>query len=430
MILSEVAVKIGGELTGNGAKEVTGVSIPETAGPTDIVFADKHSFLESALRSHAGAFVVDGNLRFDDPRPVIRTATPRLSFIKLLELFEPARPALSGIDPTASVGENCRINPMATVMANCVLGNSVVVEDGVIIWPQCFVGDGARIGEGTVLHPQVVVGARCLVGRKCIIFPGAVIGADGFGYHDEGAQRLRIPHLGNVVLEDEVEVGANTTIDRAVLGSTVVARGTKIDNLVQIGHNVQVGAKCYLVAQVGIGGSTRIGNGVVLGGQAGISDHLTIGDRVMVAGKSAVRESLPPGEIVGQPPAFPIRITNELVRLLPQLPEMFARVGRLEETGHSNPERAGGSNGRSWTEIVIPILARTLRLKPELIGPDMDLKEEFNADSLTVLTVVTEIESQFGIAIPDEDVPRLRTLNAVVSYLERNYPDSRSSNET
>ncbi len=430
MNLSEIAVRIGGQLAGDGEKEISGVSIAESAGRTDIVFADRHSFLESALQSEAGAFVIDGNLAFADPRPVIRTATPRLSFIRLLELFAPLRPARPGLHPSANLGENCRVSPTASVMANCVLGNDVVVEDDVVIYPQCYLGDGARIGSGSILHPQVVVGPRCLVGRRCILFPGAVIGADGFGYHDEGAKRLRIPHLGNVVLQDEVEVGANTTIDRAVLGSTVVAAGTKIDNLVQIGHNVQIGAKCYLVAQVGIGGSTRIGNGVVLGGQSGISDHLTIGDRVMVAGKSAVRESLPQGEIVGEPPAFPIRVTNELVRLLPQLPELFSRVGRLEETGQTILARTAPSNGRSWSEIVIPVLARTLRVRPELIGPDMDLKEEFNADSLTVLTVVTEIESQFGIAIPDEDVPKLRTLSAVVSYLEKNYPDSRSTHET
>jgi len=430
VILSEIAVKIGGELTGDGGKEVTGVSIPETAGPAEIVFADKHSFLESALRSRAGAFLVDANLAFNDPRPAIRTATPRVSFIRLLELFEAPRPAKSGVHPTVSIGENCRISPTATIMVNCVLGDNVLVGEEAVVYPQCFVGDGATIGTGAVLHPQVVVGARCVVGRRCILFPGVVIGGDGFGYHDEGGVRLRIPHLGNVVLEDEVEVGANTTIDRAVLGSTVISAGTKIDNLVQIGHNVQIGAKCYLVAQVGIGGSTKIGNGVVLGGQSGISDHLTIGDRVMVAGKSAVRESLPAGEIVGQPPAFPIRVTNELVRLLPQLPELFSRVGRLEESGKAAPGRAAVSQGRSWSEIVIPVLAKTLRVKPELIRPDMDLKEEFNADSLTVLTVVTEIESQFGIAIPDEDVPRLRTLSAIVSYLEKNYPDSRFTDET
>ncbi len=429
MILSEIAVKVGGELTGDGGKEVTGVSIPETAGPADIVFADKHSFLESALRSQAGAFLLDANLASNDPRPAIRTATPRVSFIRLLELFEAPRPAKSGVHPTVSIGANCRISPTATIMVNCVLGDNVVVGDEVVIYPQCFVGDGATIGTGAVLHPQVVVGARCVVGRRCILFPGVVIGGDGFGYHDEGSVRLRIPHLGNVVLEDDVEVGANTAIDRAVLGSTVIATGTKIDNLVQIGHNVQVGVKCYLVAQVGIGGSTKIGNGVVLGGQSGISDHLTIGDRVMVAGKSAVRESLPAGEIVGQPPAFPIRVTNELVRLLPRLPDLFSRVGRLEETGNAAPDRTAASNGRSWSEIVIPVLAKTLRVKPELIRPDMDLKEEFNADSLTVLTVVTEIESQFGIAIPDEDVPRLRTLSAIVSYLEKNYPDSRFTDE-
>jgi UDP-3-O-[3-hydroxymyristoyl] glucosamine N-acyltransferase len=429
VILSEIALRIGGELAGDGKKDVTGISIPESAGPADIVFADKHSFLESALRSRAGAFVVDANLVIDDPRPSIRTTAPRVSFIKLLELFEPPQTSGPGIDPTVSVGENCRISPTATIMVNCVLGDNVVIEDDALIYPQCFIGDGAVVGVGSVLHPQVVVGAGCLIGRKCILSPGVVIGADGFGYHDEGARRFRIPHLGNVVLEDEVEVGANSTIDRAVLGSTVIKAGTKIDNLVQIGHNVQIGAKCYVVAQVGVGGSTRIGNGVVLGGQSGISDHLTIGDRVMVAGKSAVRESLPAGEIVGEPPAFPIRVTNELVHLLPELPELFSRVTRLEQSGQTKAEAPVFYNGRPWSEIVIPILARTLRVRPELIGPDMDLKEEFNADSLTVLTVVTEIESQFGIAIPDEDVPRLRTLSAVVSYLEKNYPDRRSTNE-
>ncbi|MFB3903484.1 MAG: UDP-3-O-(3-hydroxymyristoyl)glucosamine N-acyltransferase [Acidobacteriota bacterium] len=430
MILSDIAARIGGQLTGNGEWEINRISIPETAGPADIVFADKHSFLEAALRSRAGAFVVDANLTFDDPRPSIRTATPRVSFIKLLELFEPPRPARAGVHATVIRGQNCRISPTATIMVNCVLGDDVVVEDDAVIYPQCFLGNNTRIGAGTILHPQVVVASGCQIGRRCILFPGVVIGADGFGYHDEGARRMKIPHLGNVVLEDEVEVGANTTIDRAVLGSTVVAAGTKIDNLVQIGHNVQVGAKCYLVAQVGIGGSTKIGNGVVLGGQSGISDHLTIGDRVMVAGKSAVRESLPPGEIVGQPPSFPIRVTNELVRLLPQLPELFSRVSRLEEAGNAAPGSTAPSNGRPWSEIVIPVLARTLRVKPELIRPDMDLKEEFNADSLTVLTVVTEIESQFGIAIPDEDVPRLRTLSAIVNYLEKNYPDGRSLDES
>jgi len=429
VILSDIAGRIGGELTGDGGKEITGVSIPEAAGPNDIVFADKHGFLESALKWGAGAFVVDARLAFRDSRPVIRTVTPRLSFIKLLSLFAPPRTPASGTHPLTVMGEGCRLSPSATIMANCVLGDDVVVEDEAVIYPQCYLGDGARIGAQSVLYPQVVVGAGCSVGSRCILFPGVVIGADGFGYHDEGPQRLRIPHLGNVVLEDEVEVGANTTIDRAVLGSTVVAAGTKIDNLVQIGHNVQVGAKCYLVAQVGIGGSSRIGNGVVLGGQSGVSDHVTIGDRAMVAGKSAVRESLAPGEIVGQPPAFPIRITNELVRLLPQLPELFSRVNSLEQARQPGAQGVQSSNGRSWADRVVPILARTLRVKPELIGPDMDLKEEFSADSLTVLTVVTEIESQFGISIPDEDVPRLRTLAAVVSYLEKNYPAGSCTNE-
>jgi len=424
--VSEIAVRIGGQLTGNGDKEVTGVSLPETAGPADIVFADKHGFLHPAAQSRAGAFVVDSRLAFSDPRPVIRTTTPRLSFIKLLGLFEPPRTSSHGIDPDARVGKDCRISPSAVIMTGCVLGNNVVVEDEAVLYPQCFIGDGARIGAGSTLYPQVVIGAGCVIGRKCTLFPGSVIGADGFGYHDEGAMRLRIPHLGNVVLEDEVDVGANTTIDRAVLGSTVIAAGTKIDNLVQIGHNVHIGAKCYLVAQVGVGGSSRIGNGVVLGGQSGISDHITIGDRVMVAGKSAVRESLQPGEIVGEPPAFPIRITNDLVRLLPQLSELFERVGRLEQSRPPS-QTVAGSTAQSWADAVIPILAKTLRVKPELIGPDMDLKEEFNADSLTVLTVITEIESQFGISIPDEDVPRLRTLAAVVGYLEKNYPGQRSN---
>jgi UDP-3-O-[3-hydroxymyristoyl] glucosamine N-acyltransferase len=417
--LADIAARIGGELCGDGELDIAGVAVPEAARPTDIVFVETHAYLEPAQKSKAGAFLIDSKLTMDDRRSAIRTASPRFAFLRLLELFEPPTARECGIHPTAIIGKDCRIGERVTVMAYSVLGDQVTLEDDVVIWPHCYVGAGARIGAASCLHPRAVVMSGCVTGRRCILQSGSVIGSTGFGYHDEGPQRYRIPHLGVVILEDDVEVGANSAIDRAVIGATRVGRNTKIDNLVQLGHNAQIGAGCYIVAQVGVGGSSRIGNYVVLGGQCGISDHIKVGDGAMVAGKSAVRESLQPGEIVGNPPAFPIRVTNELVRLLPQLPALFDKVERLA-TGPNAP--APPADDASWQERVVPILARTLRVKPELIGPDMDLKAEFNADSLTVLTVVTEIESQFGISIPDEDVPALRTLAAVVTYLEKNFP--------
>lgn len=414
MKLEQIADAIDGELVGSGETEICGVCLPDTAGAKDIVFVEKHHYLERAHDSKAGAFLLDRKLKPDDSRPIIFSENPRLSFVKLLQLFDKCTPH-SG---SSAQGNQCEIDPSAKIMPGCSIGDDVVIGPKVVIHPQCVIEDRVRIGEGSIIYARAVIGHDCKIGHDCVIHPGAVIGSIGFGYHDEGGKRFRIPHLGNVVLSDRVDVGANSTIDRSILGSTFIGADTKIDNLVQVGHNVKIGTKCYVVAQVGIGGSSEIGNGVVLGGQSGVSDHVKVGDQAMIAGKSAIRESLKPGEIVGEPPAFPIRTVNELVHLLPQLTTLFSRVTELETLNQieEKPTLSG-----SWRDRVLPLLARSLHIRPELIGDEMDLKEEFNADSLTVLTVVTEIESEFGISIPDSEVRSMRTLNAIVDYLETSY---------
>jgi UDP-3-O-[3-hydroxymyristoyl] glucosamine N-acyltransferase len=416
--LSEIADYLGGEFVGCGDLEIRGIALPDEAGPSDIVYIEKQKYLEGASNSRAGAFLIDKRFSLNRSRPFIATASPRIAFIKLLQLFQPRNVHAPGIHPTVIVGSECRIDSSATIMAGCVLGDRVVIEQSAVIHPLCFLGSGVKIGAGSVLHPNVVVEHDCQVGKRCVLKPGVVLGADGFGYHDEGATRYRIPHLGRAVLGDGVELGANTTVDRAILGATYVGDETKVDNLVQIGHNCSIGSKCYLVAQSGVGGSTVVGSGVTLAGQSGVSDHLRIGDGAIVIGKSAVRQSLEPGEIVGGVPALPIRLENEISRLLPQLPELVHRVERLEQS-RSRTETAVERRNVSWRQKVRDMLAENLRVKSEVIDEGMDLKEEFNADSLTVLNFLTEIESEFNISVPDHDVRGLKTLGDILHYLEK-----------
>jgi UDP-3-O-[3-hydroxymyristoyl] glucosamine N-acyltransferase len=414
--LEKIAERLLADLTGDGETEILNIAHPDEAGPSDLVYVEKQEFLELAKTSRAGAFLLDNRICLEDPRPQIKTAHAQLAFIKTLQLFDSANQHQPVSSPSIQ-GDNCQIAPSAKVMANCVLGSGVIIEADVVIHPLCSLGDNVRLGKGSVLYSNVVVGRNCEIGENCILFPGAVIGSDGFGYHDENGERYRYPHLGRVVLGDKVEVGANSTIDRGVLGSTVIGTGTKIDNLVHIAHNCRIGSNCYLVAQSGVAGSTTLGNGVTIAGQSGVSDHLKIGNQVIVVGKSAVRTSLGDGEIVGGIPALPIRLQTEIMETMPSLPKLVKRFEDLETTGQEEITTDQGAPGDDWQEAVISILSEHLRVEAEELRPDIDLKEEFGADSLTVLSIVTDIEAHFDIGIPDEDVRNLKTPREIVRYV-------------
>ncbi len=411
MRLEDIGLAIGADCTGDAGFEVTGVALPDSARSDQIAFLQDSRWLAQVKSLSAGAFLIGSEALVEDSRPRLVSPSPRLSFIRLLELFAPKPSYSAGVHPSVTVGRDCRIDPTASVMAGSVLGDGVEIAAGVVIYPVCFLGEGVQVGEGSVLHSNVSVGWGCRIGPRCILFPGAVLGADGFGHHVEDGRHYRYPHLGIVVLEEGVEVGANAAIDRATLGETQIGAGTKIDNLVQIAHNCQVGERCFIASQAGVGGSSIIGDRVTLAGQAGVSDHVRIGSGVTVLGQAGIYRSVAEGEVVGGTPALPKRLINEINSALPELPRMAARF-QAESGGEAQKPSCG------WRDEALEILASHLGVPSSGLEMDADLREEFEADSLTVLNIISEIESKFGMSMPDEDVHLLRTPEAILTYLE------------
>jgi UDP-3-O-[3-hydroxymyristoyl] glucosamine N-acyltransferase len=247
-----------------------------------------------------------------------------------------------GIDPAAMVAPDARVAPGAAIGALAVVESGAVIGSGTRVYPLVYVGAGAEIGEACILYPHVTVRDGVRLGHRVIVHAGAVIGADGFGYVFDGRRHRKIPHVGGVRIEDDVEIGANTTIDRAGFGDTVIRQGTKVDNLVQIGHNVEIGEHAMLVAQVGIAGSSRIGRGVMLGGQVGIADHVTVGDGVMVGAQSGIHADIPAGDKVLGTPARPLTQTKRILLVEGQLPDLARRLRRLERRLETLEARLGG----------------------------------------------------------------------------------------
>lgn len=238
---------------------------------------------------------------------------------------------VSGIHPTACVAADARVASTATVGPLCIVESGAVIGENVHLQAQNFIGRNAVIGADCWLMPGVIVATECQLGLRVRVQPGAVIGADGFGYEFSGGRHLKVPQVGNVVIGDDVEVGANTTLDRARFSRTFVGEGTKIDNLVQVGHNVIIGKHCLLCAQVGISGSTRLGDYVVLGGQAGVGGHITIGSGVKAGGKAGISTDVAAGSVVNGNPAIPMMLERRIAVLQPRLPDLFKRVGAIEE---------------------------------------------------------------------------------------------------
>jgi UDP-3-O-[3-hydroxymyristoyl] glucosamine N-acyltransferase len=327
--LGELAAALQATLEGDPGRVVTGVAALDAAGPEHISFLIDARYGAAALASRAGAFLA-GTDAAGLPAPVLRAPKPQQALIRLLTLFHPPAPPAPGIDPAAVVAPDARVDPTATI------GPLVVVEAGASLGPRvrvhagAFVGARAVVGEDSVIHAGVVLCAGVRLGRRVVVHPGAVVGADGFGYAFDGEAHRKIPQVGGVQIEDDVEIGANTTIDRAMLGDTVVRRGTKIDNLVQVGHNVEIGEHSIIVAQVGISGSCRIGRGVVLAGQVGVADHLEVGDGAVVLAQSGLARNVAPGEKVFGTPARPVVQAKRLFVLEEQLPDIVRRLRQAE----------------------------------------------------------------------------------------------------
>jgi UDP-3-O-[3-hydroxymyristoyl] glucosamine N-acyltransferase len=332
MKVSQIADLLEGALAGDPAYEITGVAAADAAGPAELAYVAGPRALESAASSRAGCLLVPQEVSIPG-RVTIAVKHPKLALVLAAAALHPEAPMPAGIHPTAVVA------PDANLDASCSIGPNVVIESGVKVGPGTrlgagvFIGQGARVGGNCVLHPRVTVYAGAQIGNRVIIHAGAVIGSDGFGYVFAEGRHIKFPQLGKILIEDDVEIGSNTTLDRGSLGTTVIGQGTKIDNLVQIAHNVKIGRHCVIASQVGISGSSEVGDYVVMAGQVGVGDHAYIEDRVVVGGQAGVLPGkiVRSGSIVWGTPCRPMSEFKKTVARLARLDALSAKVKALAQ---------------------------------------------------------------------------------------------------
>ena len=327
--LRELAELIEGCVIGDAEILVEGITGIDEAGSTDLTFAVP-PHLDKALASHAAAVIIPDSVE-TYAKSAIRVANPRIAFTRLLTLFNPRPQVDCGVHPTAVVGNNVVIGNKVAIMAQVFIGNDVTIDEGTIVYPLTFVGDGSTIGKDCIIHPNVTLRDRTILGNRVIIQSGAIIGGDGFGYVTVDGSHLKVPQVGNVIIEDDVEVGSNTAIDRATTGSTIVKQGTKIDNLVHIAHNDVIGEHCFIVAQTGISGSVTVGNHVTLAGQTGTAGHINIGENSVFIGRAGITKDTPANYFGAGTPARP---HSEWVReqvSLHKLPAALKKIRDLEK---------------------------------------------------------------------------------------------------
>ena len=329
-ILKEIAELVGGELAGDGEIKISGLSNITMAREGDLIFAVP-PHLDEAKICAASAVLIPLDIK-DFPKPAIKVADPRAAFAKLLEMFAPKLKIQKGINPNAHIGENVKLGENVTIMPFAVIDDGAEIQSGAIIYPHVYIGQHVTIGADTVIYSSVTIREFCKVGSRCVIHSSAVIGADGFGFTTSKGVHTKIPQVGNVIIEDDVEIGAHVGIDRAAMGSTVIGHGTKIDNLVHVAHNCKIGANCLIVAQTGISGSVTVGDNVTFGGQVGTVGHITIGGNSIYAARSGISKNMPEG-FFGC--GFPIQSHSDWLRqqaALKKVPELLEKIRKLEQT--------------------------------------------------------------------------------------------------
>jgi UDP-3-O-[3-hydroxymyristoyl] glucosamine N-acyltransferase len=328
--LSDIVSLVSGRYAGPGDVVITGVAPLGEAGEGQISFLSNPKYAPQLETTGATAVLVRFDLEGDSPK-WIRVPNPYFAMARVVAEFFDPRPVPVGISPQASIAASARLGKNVAVGAFTTIGEGVVIGDGAVIYPNVTIEAGTAIGNGTVVYPHVSIYYRSRIGRRCIIHSGVVIGSDGFGFATEDGRHHKIPQVGIVRIEDDVEIGAGTTIDRAALGETVIGEGTKIDNLVQIGHNVKIGKHCLLVAQVGIAGSTELGDSVVVAGQSGFAGHLKIGSGAQIAAKSAVLKDVRAGAKMMGSPAIGFGEFSRREVWLRRLPELARKLNYLEQ---------------------------------------------------------------------------------------------------
>jgi UDP-3-O-[3-hydroxymyristoyl] glucosamine N-acyltransferase len=327
---AEIAKLVCGELVGDASAVLKSFAPAERAQAGDLTFAENEDYFARAEQSAATAIIAEK--RFSSAKKIlIRVPNARIAFAKALALFFPEPKFAAGIHPTAVVAASAKIDPTAHVGPHCAVGERVKIGANSVLQGGNFVGDDSKLGEDVNLFPNVTLYPRTEIGNRVRIHAGTAIGSDGFGYVLDAGVHRKVPQIGNVVIGDDVEIGANVTIDRGALGSTVIGKGAKIDNLVMIAHNVEIGEGSIVIAQVGISGSTKLGKYVILAGQVGLAGHLKIGNQVTVAAQSGVMHDIPDGEKWFGYPAQPDKEFKRQIIAQRKLPDLLKRVAELEK---------------------------------------------------------------------------------------------------
>jgi len=331
--LKEIAEFIGGELIGDGAISISGIRDIKEAGDGDLAFLLDLKFEALLDKTKASCVIVPMKLDLKKIKhPVIRSKNPALAFAKLVNFIMPeAIPHPNGVSKNSSIGKNVSLGEGVAISPYVFIADETKIGKKTVIYPFCYIGKGTKIGNNCIIYPNVSIRENVRIGNHVIIHAGSVIGSDGFGYDNSTGVPIKIPHIGGVIIEDDVEVGACVTVDRAKFADTKIGRGTKIDNLVQIAHNVEIGENCIVVAQSGISGSCKLGKHVILGGQVGLVDHVSVGDYAIIASQSGISKSVPPKFIMFGSPARTLRHQKRVLAVQNNLPEIYERIKRIEK---------------------------------------------------------------------------------------------------
>lgn len=340
--IGDIAKLLDAELVGDAQTLITGVASLDSATPGSIAFIEHERLLKTAMTSSAAALIAPADLAAKMRRagrasgskpskPMVLTGNPRLAFTKVMEFLQPLHMPELGIHPTAIIEPDAYIGDGVTIREYCYVGHHAHIGDGVVLYPHVIVGDGAQIGNASTLFPSVVLNHHVHIGERVRIHSGSVIGGDGFGYVPDAGKHRKVPQIGTVIVEDDVEIGANVCIDRATMGATRVGAGTKIDNLVQVAHNVQIGRNCILCGQVGLSGSVVIGDDCVLAGQVGVRDHIKVGKGAVVGARAALMSNVGDGQFVAGAPAVPHRDHMKMEAATRRLPEALRTLRNLEK---------------------------------------------------------------------------------------------------
>ncbi len=329
--LEDLAGKIGATFSGEGALHLTGVAPLDSAREGDLTFLTNPRYAKFAERTRASAILCEKAIP-KVAKSFLLTSNPYAALAKVIPLFFPPKTPIPGIRKGAWVDTTASVHPQACVADGATVAAGARVGARSVLYPGVYVGEDAVVGEDCLLYPNVALRENCILGDRVILQPGAVVGSDGFGFAPEGEEYRKIPQVGNVVIEDDVELGANTCVDRAVLGTTRIGKGTKLDNLIQVGHNVVIGHHTVVAALSGISGSTQVGNHVVMGGQVGLAGHLRIGDYVTLATRTGVMEDIPEKGVYWGSPSSEMSVEMKNVAAYRQLPELLKRVRNLEKS--------------------------------------------------------------------------------------------------